>query len=146
MWLRRYYSQYGMGRGLIRYEDRAFHWNDPVKAKDVLDMNRSIRVVGDWNVKTEGDYTFSLHTENVYWLILDGKKIIDISRYDLTHTQTAKVYLKPGIHHVEVVNATTQFVGVFPVMVKAPGASQEMPLDDLALTTAETVGDSIGGK
>ncbi len=141
-WLRRYYSQYGMGRGLIRYEDRAFHWNDPVQAKDVLDMNRSIRVVGDWNVKTEGEYTFSLHTENVYWLILDGKRIIDITRYDLTHTQAAKVYLKPGIHHVEIVNATTQFVGVFPVMVKAPGTAQEVPLDELALSTASLTGDA----
>jgi hypothetical protein len=138
-WCRRYYAQYGMGRGLIRYEDRALHWNDTVPAKGVLDMNRSIRIIGDWNIKVEGSYTFSIHTENVYWFILDGKKIIDLPRYDSTHSRSETVHLKPGIHHVEVVNSCMQFVGVAPLMVKAPGVSQEVPLDDFALSTVPVV-------
>jgi hypothetical protein len=140
-WLRRYYMNYGMGRGLIRYEDRASHWNDPLEVKGIIDMGRSIRVEGDWNVKTEGDYVFSVSTGNVYWVILDHKKIINLQRYETSPFRPLTVYLKPGVHHVEIVNACMQSVGVAPLMVKAPGASQAVPLDELALSTVPVMSD-----
>jgi hypothetical protein len=145
-WTRRYYGQYGMGRGLIRHEDHTAHWNDALLDKDMVDLNRSIRIEGDWNVKTEGDYTFSVQTENVYWLILDHKKIIDIPRYEAGPLGTATVYLKPGVHHVEVVNSCSQWKGVTSVMVKAPGASQTVSLDDLAASTAPVEPVEVGKK
>src|SRR5665213_1448226 len=55
-WLRRCYGRYGMGRGLIVYEDSVSLWNDNLPPHDKIDWNNTMRISGDWNVKVSGDY------------------------------------------------------------------------------------------
>jgi hypothetical protein len=135
-WRRRFYGSFGVGRGFIRYEDRVTHWSEPVTVKENDVTNGSQRVEGDFNVPIDGNYVFSLHTSNVYWFYLDGKKIFDIQRYDRDPSGKATIHLTKGSHHVEVVNTCNISQGIAPVMIQAPGATQAVPLDDFALSTA----------
>jgi hypothetical protein len=134
-WTRRYYGRYGMGRGLIRYEDRARHWNDPLEAPKVIELNSSMRIAGPLNIKTAGDYVFSFQTGNVFWVYLDGKKVLAQEHGESGGKKTYKTFLTLGVHQVEVANDVINEYNVPTVMILAPGESKEVPLDDFALST-----------
>lgn len=134
-WRRRCYGHYGMGRGLILYEDRVSHWNEVQPPADCVDWNNSMRVEGDWTVKTGGDYRFTFHTANVLWFFLDGKKVMSVPPRASLDPVTYKTSLTPGVHHVELVTSFTWEHKVPVLSVLAPGAAAEVPLDDLALST-----------
>jgi len=122
-----------MGRGLIRYEDRSSHWNDPLKFPDAIELYCSMSIEGNWNVKTSGDYVFTLETGNVFWFFLDGKKILAKENDQDARKRTCKVFLNMGVHHVEIANDYISDARVPIINVLAPGSSAEMPLDDFAL-------------
>jgi hypothetical protein len=138
-WLRRCYRTYGVGRGMILYEDRVNHWNDdfdliPVDAK--ADYN-SMRLEGDWYVTREGEYSFGLRTANTTWMILDGNKILRVrGGFGDNVPKKATVFLKAGIHHVEIVTAFMIETRVPVVSVTAPGANGGVPLDECSLSAA----------
>lgn len=135
-WRRRCYGRYGLGRGLILYEDRVAHWNDSLPPAQYIDWNNSMRVVGDWNVKAEGDYTFTVHTANVLWFLLDGCKVMKVEPGEGLVTRTYKTRLTPGVHHVELVTAFTWEHRVPAITVMAPDHPAEMALDDYAALSA----------
>jgi hypothetical protein len=137
-WRRRCYGRYGLGRGLIRWEDRAAHWNDNLPPPNFIDWNNSMRLEGDWNVKAAGDYTLSVHTANLLWFFLDGKKLLEIRPGDGMVQRSKEVHLEAGPHHLELVTAFTWEHKVPMVSVKTPGSSADVPLDELNNPTQET--------
>ncbi len=130
-WKRRCYGYYGLGRGLILYEDRAARWNDSLPPRQFIDWNNSMRVEGDWNVQTPGEYKLELHTGDVFRFFLDGKKVLEM-KPDESQVKTREVSLAAGLHHVELVTAFAAEHQVPLIMVTAPGAAGEVPLDELA--------------
>jgi hypothetical protein len=135
-WKRRCYSRYGLGRGFILYEDRVTHWNDNLPPYDTIDWNNSMRVEGDWNVVAAGSYAFSIRTGNAMWFEVDGKKIIQNKPSDGNRLQSTTMDLTAGPHRVELVTAFASEHLVPSVMVKGPGASQEISLELLAEANA----------
>ena len=135
-WTRRYYGRYGLGRGVIRYEDRAWHWNDPLGYPKAIELNCSMRMEGDWNVQTPGEYAFSIQVGNIYWFYLDGKKVLAHEHLEPGSKRTYKTTLTAGKHHVEVLNAVIDYDHMPMVMVLPPGGSTEVPLDDYVISTA----------
>ncbi len=131
-WRRRCYGYYGLGRGLILYEDRVARWNDSLPPRQFIDWNNSMRVEGDWNVQTPGEYKLALTTGDVVRFFLDGKKELEM-KPDESRPKTQEVYLTAGPHHVELVTAFAAEHQVPLIMVTAPGAAGEVPLDELAL-------------
>ncbi len=136
-WKRSCYGRYGLGRGLILYQDRVVHWNDTPPPYSDIDWNNSMRVEGDWNIKTAGTYILKSHTANILWFFLDGKKILEVDHSDGLSIKTYKVNLEPGAHHVELVTAFTWEHRVPTITVIPPGSSTEIPLDDFAANQAE---------
>jgi hypothetical protein len=134
-WRRRCYGRYGLGRGLIRWEDRTIHWNDNLPPAQFIDWNNSMRLEGDWNVRTGGDYTLSIHTANVLWVYLDDKRILEVEPGEGLVQRSKELHLDPGPHHFELVTAFTWEHKVPSVMVKTPGSSAEVALDDLNAST-----------
>lgn len=135
-WQRRCYGRYGLGRGLILYEDRVTLWNDNLPPANVIDWNNSMRVEGNWSVKTGGNYGIGIRTANVLWVFLDGKKILEVKPRQGLVNDTVHVDLKPGSHHVELVTAFTSEHRVPTVYVTPPGGA-ETPLDAYAAQTAQ---------
>jgi hypothetical protein len=130
-WRRRCYGYYGLGRGLILYEDRVARWNDSLPPRQFIDWNNSMRVEGDWNVPTSGDYKLELRTGDVVWLFLDGKKVLEVTP-EGNQPQSREIFLGAGTHHVELVTAFAAEHQVPQVNVTVPGSSVEVPLDELA--------------
>jgi hypothetical protein len=129
-WRRRCYGYYGMGRGLILYEDRVTHWNDSLPPRQYIDWNNSMRVEGDWKVQKAGNYQLEINTADVFWFFLDGKKVLEVSPGD-SGPKTYNVFLSAGNHHVELVTAFAAEHTVPVVLVKTPDNSSGVPLDDL---------------
>lgn len=136
-WRRRCYGRYGLGRGLILYEDKVTHWNDNLPPHQFIDWNNSMRVEGDWNVKTPGNYAFTVHTANVLWFFLDGKKVLEVKPREGLVQRTYKTSLSIGAHHVELVTAFTWEHQVPQVAVSVPGSGSEIGLDVLAEASAQ---------
>ena len=134
-WRRRCYGYFGLGRGLILYEDRVARWNDNLPPRQYIDWNNSMRVTGDWNVAVSGKYKLSLRTQDVLWFFLDGKKVLDVTP-EGGGTHSCELNLDKGVHHVEVVTAFAAEHNVPAVNVTAPGSATEVPLDELAAGTA----------
>ncbi|HJT22951.1 MAG TPA: hypothetical protein VJ873_00125, partial [bacterium] len=133
-WERRCYGQYGLGRGFIIYNDRVVHWNDNLPPPNKIDWNNSMRVEGQWNVKTGGDYSLAIRTNNVIWVLLDGKKVLEVVPGG-GGDRTTKVHLESGPHRVELVTAFTSEHRV-PTVYVIPPDGAEIPLDDLAAASA----------
>jgi hypothetical protein len=135
-WTRRYYGKYGLGRGLVRYEDTAWHWNDHLGFPAAVEVYCSARVEGDVNIKTAGEHIFSIQTGNILWFYLDGKRVLAHERDEDGKKISFKVFLNAGVHHVEVANG---FIGddrISPVLISGPGSPMDVPLDDFAMSTA----------
>ncbi|HXL73958.1 MAG TPA: hypothetical protein VN963_10080, partial [bacterium] len=146
-WLRRCYGRYGMGRGLILYEDRVSLWNDNLPPHDKIDWNNTMRISGDWNVKTSGDYLFKVPTANVTWFYVDGKKIINVPTGNNMFYGSEKINLNKGIHHVEMITNFSWEHQVPKVLVMPPNSSTEIPFDTYAASSVEGSGiDSGAGK
>ncbi len=137
-WRRRCYGYYGLGRGLVLYEDRVTRWNDNLPPRSLIDWNNSMRVEGDWNVTAAGSYKLALRTGNVLWFFLDGKKVMEVTP-EGGGRRTCQVSLERGTHHVELVTAFAAEHQVPTVYVTAPGSGTEQPLDELAASTAPPV-------
>lgn len=129
-WLRRSYGHYGMGRGLILYEDRVTRWNDHLPSSDMLDAGHSMRVSGDWNVKAAGDYLFKVSTANVTWFFVDGKKIINIPPGNDVVAASRKISLNSGVHHVELVTSFNWEHQVPKITITPPNSTTETRFDD----------------
>jgi len=129
-WLRRFYGSFGLGRGFIRYEDRVANWNQPVTVRQNDVTNGSQSIEGDFAAKVDGDYTFTLHTGNVYKFYLDGKQVFNVQRYDRDPKTKAVIHLTPGPHHVLVINGCTVGQGIAPILIQERGMSQAVSLED----------------
>ncbi len=103
----------------------------PCRRQQFIDWNNSMRVEGDWNVQTPGDYKLALHTGDVLWFFLDGKKVLEVTPED-GQPRSCEVFLGAGTHHVELVTAFAAEHQVPVVNVTAPGSTVEVPLDELA--------------
>ncbi len=137
-WLRRCYRIYGMGRGMILYEDRVIHWNDIFNTlpNDAIADYNSMRVTGVWDVKKEGEYSFSIQTANAFWLSLDGDKILSWDSGPAGNVKRMKrLRLSRGPHQVELVTRFNFERSVPTVFVTQPGSGNSGPLDDLAAQT-----------
>lgn len=139
-WLRRCYGRYGMGRGLIVYEDSVSLWNDNLPPHDKIDWNNTMRISGDWNVKVSGDYLFKIATANVTWFYVDGKKIINVPPGNNMFNGSEKINLNKGIHHVEMVTNFSWEHQVPKVLVVPPNSSTEIPFDVYAASCVENSG------
>jgi len=137
-WLRRCYGHYGLGRGLILYEDRVTRWNDHLPPPDKIDSGHSMRVSGDWNVKIAGDYLLKMTTANTTWVFVDGKKIINVPPDNTVKVSSQKISLTPGIHHVELVTTFNWERQVPKLVVIPPDSTVETPFDDYAAINSET--------
>jgi hypothetical protein len=137
-WMRRCYGHYGLGRGLILYEDRVAHWNEQPAPGDKMDAGHSMRVSGDWSVKVAGDYLLKMTTANTTWFFLDGRKIFNVPPDNIVVSAVKKVSLTPGVHHVELVTSFNWEHQVPKVTVIPPNLAAETPLDDYAAANQET--------
>ena len=140
-WLRRCYGAnglYGMGRGLILYEDRVSRWNDNLPTGDLINAGHSMRLSGDWNVKVAGDYLFKVRTANTTWFLLDGKKVINIPANNTVVDASEKVSLSPGVHRMEVVTVFNWEHQVPKIMVVPPDSTLEVPVDEYAASNEVT--------
>lgn len=135
-WLRRCYGYYGMGRGLILYEDRVAHWNDSLPPRQYIDWNNSMRVEGDWQVQKAGNYQLEINTGDIFWFYLDGKRVLDMEPGQ-SGPKTCRVSLAAGSHHVELVTNFAAEHQVPKVLVKTPDNPSGVPLDELAAQTAD---------
>ncbi|HVZ80836.1 MAG TPA: glycosyltransferase family 39 protein [bacterium] len=129
-WRRRCYGYYGLGRGLILYEDRVAHWNDDLPDHRFIDWNNSMRVEGNWEAPESGKYHFSLRTGNVMRFFIDGRKVLEMEP-DHSGVRACDLELSRGPHSIEVVTAFASEHQVPMVHVTLPGGSQEMPLDQM---------------
>ena len=133
-WTRRCYRNYGLGRGLIRYEDKVKHWNDPIELPNADNAYANIKISGPWNLKISGDYVFSFQTGDILWFFLDGKKIMTKEHNEEDNNKRVyKKYLTVGVHQVEIINYSINAKHVPVINVLMPGSSEMIPLDDLAL-------------
>ena len=130
-WRRRCYGYYGLGRGVILYEDRVNHWNDNLPAHQFIDWNNSMRLEGDWSIPVSGDYTLKLNTGNVLWLFLDGKKVLEVKPNENPKPKSYKASLQAGTHHVEMVTGFAYEHQVPRITVTGPGINGEVSLDQL---------------
>ncbi|HJT24304.1 MAG TPA: hypothetical protein VJ873_06985, partial [bacterium] len=77
-WLRRIYlSPVGLANGLIRYESIVPALNPlPVEAGA-----NSVSCENEWDAPADGHYTFSVSSQDVIKLLVDGKAVLDIKPY-----------------------------------------------------------------
>lgn len=136
-WRRRFYTHYGIGRGLILYEDRVTRWNDNLPSP-FTDGWHSARLEGNWAVKTGGTHTLGINTHSIAWFYLDGKKTLVVPPNSRSSEKSVQVNLAPGVHSVELaVNFGGQ--NTFPVInVSGPGIVGNMTLDELVVRSASS--------
>lgn len=129
-WWRRFYGGLGLGRGMIRYEDRQARWNDALSPAFTGGDNTG-RVSGTWIVPQTGDYTFSLQTANTCQFWVDGRKILEVKRPRGLFVKSAKLDLAAGPHEAEIVTAFNQEHQVPQVLVRSGAEGWAKPLDEL---------------
>jgi hypothetical protein len=98
-WLRRvYFTYYGLGRGMIQYEDSKATLNPLPPGMGA----HSVSADGEWDAPADGDYTFSVTSPNVIQLWLDGKKVLSSVRSEDSPVRTVSHshYLAKGPHQV----------------------------------------------
>lgn len=129
-WLRRCYGNYGIGRGLIYQEERVVHWNEDLPTGEVEWYN-SVRLEGTWTVKIPGEYGLRVQSGNAMWLLVDGRKVLEIKAKEGFRDKNCKVSLEKGPHSIELVVGFTYDHQVPPLLVTLPGSSSEVSLEDL---------------
>jgi hypothetical protein len=134
-WKRRFYLALGLGRGLIRYEDRVAHWNDGLPPSFTGGDNTA-RISGDWTLAKAGDYVFSLQTINTCQLWVDGRKILDVQRPSGLSLKTVKLNLAAGPHEAEIVTAFNVGHLVPQAQVHSVSEGWTKPLDELNQASA----------
>lgn len=134
-WTRRTYAYYGLARGMINYEDRTLRWNDDMPPPQYTDWNDSMRVEGDWNVTTPGDYTLGINTPDLMKLYLDGKEILHMAPGEGAKDKSTKINLSAGKHHVEMIFAFNIVHQVPRVTVTGPNQPL-MALDEITAAQA----------
>jgi hypothetical protein len=130
-WRRRCYGHYGLGRGLILYEDRVAHWNDSPPA-GLMEWSNSMRLEGRWGLAAAGEYELSVHTSNIFRFFIDGRKILGVEANEEAGDKTAKLFLTAGEHRIEVLTAFISEHHVPAVLVKGPDLSTAVEADQLA--------------
>lgn len=128
-WKRQYFWCYGVGRGLIRYEDRKAHWNDDLPA--AAQGNNTVRVTGDWKVDKSGHFTMEVQTSNILQLFIDGKRVLDIKKGQGDKVRKRRIQLDTGTHQVEVRSALIQEIKTPVIWVESDEGGWKKPLDDL---------------
>ena len=99
-WVRRVYATYfGLGRGMIQYEDSSATLNPFPPGMGA----HSAAGEGDWEAPADGDYTFSVNSPNPIQIWIDGKKVLSSIIADWVQPKpvSATVYLTKGPHHVK---------------------------------------------
>jgi hypothetical protein len=96
-WLRRFYlTEFGLGRGVIKYEDRNPSL-DPVPG-DAGGGEGSAE--GDWDAPAEGDYLFTSKSSDINQVWVDGKLVVDSQPGGAFKTATGSVHLTQGPHRI----------------------------------------------
>ncbi len=101
-WLRRVYeTYYGLGRGMISYEDASSTLNPFPTGWG----GRSASAEGDWEAPADGDYTFSANTPNPVQVWVDGKLALSSITADWVRPRLVShtLFLTKGTHHVRYV-------------------------------------------
>ena len=130
-WWRRFYGNLGLGRGLMRYEDRQAHWND-ADSLDYMGGGNTARVSGTLIAPKSGDYTFILQTLNTSQLWVDGREILEVKRPTGLFLKSVKLNLAVGKHEAEILTAFNQEHQIPQVLVRSDPEGWAEPLDDLA--------------
>ena len=138
-WWRRFYSDMGLGRGMLRYEDRTAHWNDD-DSLSFMGGDNTARVSGSWTAPRAGNYTFTLQTANTCQLWIDGRKVLEVKRATGLSPKSVRLNLNAGVHEAQIVTAFNQVHQIPPVEVRSEAEGWTKPLDELASngTTAQT--------
>ncbi|HVZ80835.1 MAG TPA: PA14 domain-containing protein [bacterium] len=98
-WLRRVYVTYfGLGRGMILYEDSSPTLNPLPPGLGA----HSASAEGDWTAPADGDYEFSVRSPNPIQLWVDGKKVLTsvFSEWTNPSNVSKTIHLTRGPHHV----------------------------------------------
>lgn len=141
-WRRRWYDHYGLGRGLILYEDRVARWNENLPSAPLNDWKHCAILEGNWEIQAGGSYSFEIKTRNIVWFDVDGKRVLTVPPKTKQALNTNLVKLPPGLHHVKM---TVYFGGGdhFPdINVTVPGATGWVPLDELVERAQSSPRDS----
>lgn len=133
-WTRKFYGDFGLGRGLILGEDRKALWNDELPP--CAQGNRTARVEGDWVLPQGGTYDLDLKTDNTTQVFIDGHKVLQVVRLERNHESKATLTLAAGSHHVEEATAFETIVQIPPVLVHSRAGGQTMNLDQLVNAAA----------
>ncbi|HUO57543.1 MAG TPA: hypothetical protein VMV05_05140 [bacterium] len=132
-WQRRFYLGLGLGRGMIRYEDRMARWNEPVPPP-FLNGEYVGRIDGEWDVQVPGDYEVGFQTANTTQLWVDGREVLEMKRPVGNLERKAKLHLSPGKHRVEFLTAFLQEHQFPTVRVHSLAEGWDKPLDELSGT------------
>lgn len=129
-WRRRFYWQdYGVGHGLVWWDDRVRALNAPFPAK--LNVWMSGKADGEFQAPVEGNYTFaSVSPSDWIGLAVDGKEIIRFIPGDGRLTPPrATLHLTAGAHRITY---TTYFQHgpQFPRITILPPVGPERPLGE----------------
>jgi hypothetical protein len=95
-WLRRIYGTYfGLCRGIIDFEDLSPGLNPvPVAAG-----SHSISGEGIWEAPADGEYSFSITSQDIDQVWVDGRRVLDYKSADLT-LQKHSCFLQKGPHRI----------------------------------------------
>ncbi len=98
-WLRRVYvTYYGMGRGMIQYEDSNPTLNPLPRGMGA----HSASADGEWDAPVDGKYTFTVNSPNPIQIWIDDKKCLSSITVDWVqpYPVSRTVFLNKGPHHV----------------------------------------------
>ncbi|HTC20183.1 MAG TPA: hypothetical protein VK859_05000, partial [bacterium] len=129
-WTRRFYSNYGLGRGLILDEDRSSRWSEALPP--CAQGDHCGRVAGTWEVKASGTYGLELRTGNPTQLFIDGRKVLGVGDHGGFKTEDTSLDLAAGNHLVEEVTVFGGVIQFPPVLVQSKSEGWNRPLDELA--------------
>jgi len=120
-WRRRFYwKDYGVGRGMVWWDDRVPSWKTdfPPGTNEFM----SVRVDGQVNLPLDGDYVFTLPpTIDVNVLSIDGKTIAALRPQEALPETIRKIYLKRGLHQVSYVSTFRRLLKLTEIKVTPPG-------------------------
>ncbi|HVZ80837.1 MAG TPA: PA14 domain-containing protein [bacterium] len=134
-WWRRFYMGLGLGRGMIRFEDRSARWNDSLPPSFVRGENTG-RIDGTWMVTRPGTYEIRFRTSCNTQLWLDGKKVLEMQRAVGDLERKSRLELSAGPHAVELLTAFTLEHSFPAVRVRSLEEGWDRELDELSTPVA----------
>jgi len=133
-WNRRFYSDYGLARGLVLGEDRTARWNDDFPPS-LNQFGHSVRVSGTWPVTESGTYQLELQTYNPTQLFVDGRSVLRLYDNSRVTSVSVDLDLSPGDHQVELTTAFMHQNQIPEVTVISKQGHWQKSLDELSGTT-----------